>query len=149
MQKEFKVAEVKLSYRRKKNAEKIIIKSSEDAYKVLKNTYSSSDIQYRESFKVLYLNNSGEVLGVNIIGVGGVTETTADVRVIMQGALLANATRIILCHNHPSGLAKPSREDISVTHRISEGGKILRIEVVDHIIVTEDNYYSFADEGNL
>ena len=119
------------------------------AYHILQEVYPEGRIGYRESFKVLYLNNSLDVVACNTIAEGGITSTTVDLRLIMQGALLTNATAMVLSHNHPSGSTKPSRQDIELTERIKLAAKTLDIKVLDHIIVTEENYYSFADEGQL
>lgn len=144
----FSVGEVELSYKRKGNkTEKIA--TSDDAYRVLRNTYSDGQIDFKEFFKVLLLDNAHNVLGWSLIGEGGLTECPADVRVIFQTALLSNATRIIVCHNHPSGSLKPSRQDDSLTNELKQAGKILRIPVVDHIILSDDRFYSYADEGRL
>ena len=83
------------------------------------------------------------------ISEGGITETSADVRIILQAALLTNATAIILAHNHPSGKLRPSRQDIALTEQVKKAAEIMRITVIDHIILTDDSYYSFADEGQL
>ena len=147
---DFKVAEVELSYKNTvpcKDRKKIT--NSLTAYHILQEVYPEGRIGYCESFKVLYLNNSLDVVACNTIAEGGITSTTVDLRLIMQGALLTNATAMVLSHNHPSGNTKPSRQDIELTERIKVAAKTLDIKVLDHIIVTTENYYSFADEGQL
>ena len=105
---DYTVGEVELSYKPKfKNIYKV--GSSEDAYKYLLPTYKEGTICYKEYFKVLFLNQSSQVLGYTLISEGGITETCADVRVILQAALLTNSVAIILAHNHPSGNLKPDR----------------------------------------
>lgn len=144
----FSVGEVELSYKRKSNkTEKVV--TSDDAYKVLRNTYSDGQIEFKEFFKVLLLDNAHNVLGWSLVGEGGLTECPTDVRVIFQTALLSNATRIIVCHNHPSGSLKPSKQDDNLTSELKQAGKILRIPIVDHIILSEDRFYSYADEGRI
>ena len=80
---------------------------------------------------------------------GGITGTLVDTRLVFKRAIELTATSIILCHNHPSGTLKPSASDISLTKKIKKGGEVLDIKILDHIIITEGSYYSFADEGVL
>ena len=111
---DYTVGEVELSYKPKfKNIYKVV--SSEDAYKYLLPTYKEGTICYKEYFKVLFLNQASQVLGYTLISEGGITDTTVDVRVILQAALLTNSVAIILAHNHPSGSMKPSRQDMEIT----------------------------------
>ena len=145
---DYKVGEVKLSYK-PKNISKYNVTCSEDAYKYLLSTYKKGTIYYKEYFKVLFLNQANQVLGYNLISGGGITETTADVRLIFQAALLTNSVALILAHNHPSGNLKPSPEDIRLTKQVREAAQIMRIKVLDHIILSDTEYYSFADEGML
>jgi len=93
------------------------------------------------------LNQANKVLGVTTISEGGISETTADIRIILQAAILSNASGIILSHNHPSGNIQPSGDDNRITQRIKEAAKIVRISLLDHLIVSNETYYSFADEG--
>lgn len=145
---DYKVGEVKLSYKPKfKNQQKVTC--SEDAYRYMLSTYKEGTICYKEYFKVLFLNQANQVLGYNLISGGGITETTADVRLIFQAALLTNSVALILAHNHPSGNLKPSPEDIRLTKQVREAAQIMRIKVLDHIILSDTEYYSFADEGML
>ncbi len=102
-----------------------------------------------EVFGVVYLNVSQKVIGFEVISEGGITGTVADPRIILRKALEKNAVKIILCHNHPSGNPTPSKADELLTEKIRLGAKLMDIEVLDHIIVCETGYYSFADEGIL
>ncbi|HLG39876.1 MAG TPA: DNA repair protein RadC [Chitinophagaceae bacterium] len=102
-----------------------------------------------EVFAVLFLNRANKVRHFEIVSEGGITGTVADPRIILKKALDEDAVSIILCHNHPSGSLKPSRADEELTTKIKEAAKYLDIRVVDHIIVSESGYYSFADEGIL
>ena len=88
-----------------------------------------------------------DILGINWISKGGVSGTVVDAKIIFQAALKTNCSGILLLHNHPSGTLQPSDADIQITNKIKEGGKYLDISVPDHIIITSDSYYSFADEG--
>ncbi len=90
-----------------------------------------------------------QVLGYTLISEGGITDTTVDVRVILQAALLTNSVAIILAHNHPSGNLKPSRQDMEITKQVKNAAQLMRITVLDHLILTDAGYYSFADEGQL
>ena len=145
---DYKVGEVKLSYK-PKNISKYKVTSSEDAYKYLLSTYKKGTICYKEYFKVLFLNQANQIIGYTLISGGGLTETTADVRLIFQAALLTNSVALILAHNHPSGNLKPSPEDIRLTKQVREASNFMRIKVLDHIILSDTEYYSFADEGML
>lgn len=103
--------------------------------------------EIKEVFVVLFLNAANKINGYHIISTGGITGTVADPRLIIKKALEENATRIVLSHNHPSGSTKPSEADISLTKKIKEASKLMDIMVLDHIIIGNDKYYSFADEG--
>lgn len=145
---DYTMGEVELSYKPKiKNTYKVV--SSEDAYKYLLPTYREGTICYKEYFKVLFLNQANQVLGYTLISEGGITETCADVRVILQAALLTNSVAIILAHNHPSGNLKPSRQDMEITKQVKDAAQFMRIKVLDHLILTDEGYYSFSDEGLL
>ncbi len=102
-----------------------------------------------EVFAVAFLNRANKVNHLEIISEGGITGTVADPRIILKKALEHNAVNIVLCHNHPSGSLKPSKADEVLTRKIKEAALLLDMTVVDHIIVSEDGYYSFADDGNL
>jgi DNA repair protein RadC len=125
---------------------KTAVTSSSDIAHYLKATLKD----YRhEVFGVMYLNRANKVNHFEIISEGGITGTVADPRVILRKALEQDAVNIILCHNHPSGSLKPSKADEQLTAKIKEAARFLDIAVIDHIIVSEDGYYSFADEGIL
>jgi DNA repair protein RadC len=145
---DYKVGEVELSYKSTSKARSKIY-SSEDAYKVLLPTYKEGTICYKEYFKVLFLNQASQILGYTLISEGGLTDTTVDVRVILQAALLTNSVALVLAHNHPSGSMKPSRQDMEITKQVKEAARLMRISVIDHLILTDAGYYSFSDEGQL
>ncbi len=145
---DYTVGEVELTYKSTSRSRNKIY-SSEDAYKILLPTYKEGTICYKEYFKVLLLSQSNQVLGYTLISEGGLTETCADVRVILQAALLTNSVALILAHNHPSGNLKPSRQDMEITKQVKEAAKLMRISVIDHLILTDAGYYSFVDEGLL
>ena len=102
-----------------------------------------------EEFWVIYLNNSNKVVYKTQLSKGGITGTIVDVRIVYKIALEHNATSLILAHNHPSGVLQPSEADIQVTRKLKQAGENLDIRVLDHLIVTENNYYSFADNGKI
>lgn len=150
MNTDFRVAEVELSY--KNNVpyqERKKVNCAVDAYQILLNTHDENTIDFTETFRVLYLNQSNHVVGCNTISKGGITSTCVDVRNIMQGALLTNAVALILGHNHPSGNTKPSREDEQITNKIVQAGQTLNIRVLDHIVYSRENYCSFSEEGRI
>lgn len=126
--------------------EKTIIGNSHDAYMVLRNQLS--DLR-TEEFWAIFLNNNNKVIHVSKLTQGGISQSIVDVRTLYKGALDHFSTGIIIAHNHPSGSLKPSREDIHITKKIKEAGDTLSIQLLDHIIVTQDSYFSFSDEGLL
>lgn len=123
------------------------IKSSDDAVKVLKSVFDMDTIEYQETAVCLYIDNQNKAIGWSKVGIGGLTEVIFDMRVIFSTALAAGATKIILSHNHPSGNKTPSEADKSVTKRAVEAGKYLSIQVLDHIIITKNDYCSLQLEG--
>jgi DNA repair protein RadC len=125
---------------------KSIVKHSSDVA-----NYLRAKLQHKkhEVFMAVYMNRSNKIQHYEIISNGGMTGTIADPRVILKKALEHDATAIILCHNHPSGGLKPSRADEDLTWKIKEAASYFDIKIVDHIIVSEEGYYSFADEGLL
>jgi len=122
------------------------ISSSGDAVNLLRSVWSDQ-MQYREEFVILLLNRANRVLGFTLISKGGTSGTVVDTKMIFQIALKANASGLILSHNHPSGNTAPSEADISLTRKVISGGKLLEISVLDHIILTDESQYSFADNG--
>lgn len=148
MKANYTVGEVELIYKSTSKTRSKIY-SSEDAYKVLLPTYKEGTICYKEYFKVLFLNQANQVLGYTLISEGGITETSVDVRVILQAALLTNSVALVLAHNHPSGSIKPSRQDMEITKQVKNAAQLMRITVLDHLILTDAGYYSFSDEGEL
>ena len=102
-----------------------------------------------EEFWVLYLNNSNEVLSKHQLSKGGITATLVDVRLLFKKAIEMSAVAIVICHNHPSCTLNPSREDKQITKKIKDGGLSLDIKLLDHLIITEKSYFSFADNGKI
>jgi DNA repair protein RadC len=126
--------------------ERAVVTTSHDIAEYLQSALKD----YRhEVFAVIFLNRANKVKHFEIVSEGGITGTVADPRVILKKALDEDAVSIILCHNHPSGSLKPSRADEQLTAKIKEAAKYFDIQVMDHIIVSDSGYYSFADEGIL
>ncbi len=126
--------------------EKPKISSSRSVFDVMQPIIG--ELQHEE-FWILFLNNANKIQLKTQMSKGGITGTLVDTRLIFKQALELAATGLILCHNHPSGTLKPSTSDINLTNKIKKGGEILDIKVLDHLIITEKEYYSFADEGIL
>jgi len=141
-------AALELGRRRHTSAplEKHIVGSSGDIARYLQTKLKD---HRHEVFAVLFLNRANKINHFEIISEGGITGTVADPRIILRKALEEDAVNIILCHNHPSGSLKPSRADEELTKKIKEAARFLDITVLDHIIVSDNGYYSFADEGVL
>ena len=143
------IAEVKVSYTSKVKAkDRVVIRTSADAYRAVRSLYDEDTIDYIESSYVLLLNRANQVIGKKLLSTGGTSSCIVDVRVIAQISLSTNAHAIIMTHNHPSGNISASDQDISITRKVKEALDLFDIRVLDHIIVTSDNgYTSMADEG--
>jgi DNA repair protein RadC len=122
------------------------ITSSKDAVEIFQPLLGDNS---HEEFWILLLNNANKILSRQLISKGGVTGTVADPKIIFKLALEHLATSIILCHNHPSGNTKPSELDKQLTRQLKDAGKLLDIAIIDHLIITQTSYFSFADEGLL
>ncbi len=142
------VSEIKVTYSTS-DTPKVRIKSGEDAYNVLLASWDMDTIELQEEFKVLLLNRANEVLGLYPLSKGGITGTVVDQRLIFAVALKCNATGIIMCHNHPSGKLLPSETDITLTKSIGKCAELLEINLLDHLIITKNGFYSFSNEGKL
>jgi len=126
--------------------QKLKITSSMDAYERLQAYVENLN---HEEFWVVYLNRGNKILEVKNVSSGGITGTVFDMRLVFKDAILLESTNIILCHNHPSGNLTPSESDKDLTYKTREAGKLMSIEVLDHLIIADKGYYSFADEGLL
>jgi DNA repair protein RadC len=146
--KEFQVAEIQLTYRSNvKPSMRPKITTSKDAFEVLRRSWDIDKLEFVEQFKVLLTNRANKVLGIFEVSTGGITGTVADPKLIFVAAIKANACGVLVAHNHPSGNLQPSQADIELTKRIKEGGKLLDIQLLDHLIITSEGYCSFSDEG--
>ena len=144
------VSEIELIYKTKvKNSERPQIKSSKDAYKLVLSAWDHNKIEFFEQFKVLLLNQAHKALGIYEISSGGIAGTVVNFRLIFSAALKANATSLMITHNHPSGNLAASEADKNINKKIKEAGRLLDITLLDSLIITTESYYSFADEGAL
>jgi DNA repair protein RadC len=125
------------------------IRSSSDVERIMRQVIKLNRIDYKEFFWVLLLNNSNKVLSCSEIAKGGTTGVNVNIKEIFQLILKSNATGLILCHNHPSGKLKASKSDEQITYKISAAAKVFDINLLDHIIITKESYFSFVDEGKL
>jgi len=128
--------------------EKVKITSSADSVRYLRQFYLD-DIGIYESFFLMLLNRPNQVIGYVKISQGGITGTVVDPILVAKYAIDSLSKGVILCHNHPSGNLNPSDADRQITEKIKQGLKLFDISVLDHIILTENSYYSFCDEGIL
>jgi DNA repair protein RadC len=146
----FQVTEIQLTYKSNvKPSQRPKITGSKDVYSIFKEQWDDTKIELVEQFKVMLTNRANKVLGIFEASTGGVSGTVADPKLIFAAAIKAGASGVILAHNHPSGNLTASQADIDLTRKMKEGGKFLEIQVLDHIIMTTEGYYSFADEGLL
>jgi DNA repair protein RadC len=144
------ISEVELVYKSKvKTSQRPLLKKAEDVAEFLKNSWDENKIDLLEQFKVIFLNRSHRVMGIYTVSSGGVSGTVADPKLIFIAALKMNACTIIISHNHPSGNLTPSEPDKRLTQKIKDGASILDICLLDHIIITSEGYFSFANEGLL
>jgi DNA repair protein RadC len=126
--------------------EKMVVKGSKEIAEYLKLTLQDHN---HEVFAIIFLNRANKIKHFEIISKGGITGTVADPRIILKKAIEAEATSIVLSHNHPSGNLRPSRADEEITQKIKQAAEFFDIRVLDHIIVSEEGYFSFADEGMI
>jgi DNA repair protein RadC len=144
------IPEVELVYRPEvKLSDLHKINFSFDAYTLFRITWNMDQIQLREQFKVMLCNRANRVLGIIDVAQGGIHQILVDPKLIFAAALKAAACEIILCHNHPSGSSRPGDTDKMLTRNLQAAGALLEIKVRDHIIITSEDYFSFADEGLL
>jgi DNA repair protein RadC len=145
------ISEVKLVYRTKvKASERFQIKTSKDAFDIFSKAWDQDSIEHVEEFKLMLLTWSNRVLGIASISKGGLSGTVTDVRIILQNAIKANSSGIIICHNHPSGNLQPSESDVAITRKVKDSAKLMDIQLLDHlIIIPERSYYSMTDGGKI
>lgn len=142
------LAEIKVSYINQQ-AQRQKVLHSKSIYDVILPQWNSETIEYIEEAKVMLLNRPNEILGVYELSKGGISGTVVDIRIILGVALKCNASAIVLIHNHPSGNLQPSEQDKVITKKLREASKLLDLVLLDHLIISKDSYYSFADDGLL
>ena len=128
------------------NFERVKRTSSNDSAKYIRQFYSD-DIEIFESFFILLLNRQNKTIGYAKISQGGVAGTVVDAKIVLKYIVDTLASAVILCHNHPSGNLNPSTQDLEITKKLSQAAKLVDSQVIDHIILTPDSFYSFADNG--
>ena len=141
-----KISEITISYSNSKQ-KKLKVNNSKESYDVLLNSWDNNIIELQEEFKILLLNRSNTVLGVYPMSKGGVSGTVVDAKLVFSVALKCNASSIIIAHNHPSGNLTPSEADKALTQKIKKAGQYLDIALLDHLIITKEDFYSFNDNG--
>ena len=145
----YNLAEIQVSYRTTvKASERRKITNSKDSESVFREIWSDS-MELKEEFYILLLNRANKVLGWYKVSEGGMSGTVVDPKLIFSVALKGLACSIFLAHNHPSGNLLPSSQDIEITKRLKQAGELLEILVLDHLILSSEGYYSFADEGMM
>jgi len=141
-----KISEISVSYLGSKE-KKLKVTNSKDSFEILLDSWDKNIIELQEEFKVLLLNRGNQVLGVYSMSKGGVSGTIVDAKLIFSVALKCNASSIIIAHNHPSGSLTPSEADKRLTQKLKKASQYLDIVLLDHIIVTKEDFYSFSDNG--
>lgn len=149
------LAELKVSYRRgrpitdKQEGMPFLVSSPVCCEKYLRSVWDDDTIELREEFVLICLNSAHEVLGWVRLHTGGLNQSPVDLRLVLGVALQTASSSLVLAHNHPSGSLKPSPEDIALTKRLKESGALIGVNVLDHLILTRDSYYSFKDNSLL
>ena len=145
-----RVTEVELTYKNKvRLSERTRIYSSQDAFRILREHWDDDKIELMEEFKILLLDRRNNVLGISSLAKGGITGCMVDLRLAFATALKARATGMIISHNHPSGALEISSSDKALTKKFVQAGNVIDIPILDHIVVTDEGYASFADQGVL
>jgi DNA repair protein RadC len=142
------VSEIQVSYKPNKNID-LKITTSFDAVQIIRKFWNEETIEMQEEVKVILLNNSNCVLGIYNLSKGGITSSLVDVRLVLSVALKCLAQGIILVHNHPSGNLKPSSADLTIVEKLKDSCKLMDIALLDSIIITQESYMSFTDDGLL
>lgn len=144
------VAEISVSYsHRVPIKDRIKIVNHAEAVKVFRSVWDESTIELYECFKIILLNRNNRLLGVVNLSKGGMAGTVCDIRLIFAIALKTATHSMVLAHNHPSGNLNPSELDIRLTKKILQAGELFGIAILDHIIITKEDYYSFLDQNIL
>ena len=129
------------------NHHKVKISSSKDAYKEMLVHFDKDTIEYQEEVVALYLNRANNTIGMQKLSKGGIAGSVVDGKILYSMALQTGASSIILAHNHPSGNIKPSDSDLKLTSQLKDFGKLINISLIDHLIISNNQFFSLADEG--
>jgi len=150
-QEELLASEIEIVYKSKiPAAKRVQIRNSADAFKLFWEHWDHNKIQYCEQFKIMLLNQKNCVLGIADISTGGITSTIIDPRIVLQHALKSHSVGLILAHNHPSSNPTPSEADVAITKKLAEAGKVMDIQILDHLILCGDGtFYSLMDECRM
>jgi DNA repair protein RadC len=140
------IPQVNIAYQRPPFSSLTKITNSQEVNDLMRLHFSQETICYKEQFLVLLLSYSNHVLGVSKVSQGDTASIAVHVSEILQLCLLSNASFFMVAHNHPSGNLKPSKADIRLTNQLAEAGQILKVKLIDHLIITQEDYLSFADE---
>lgn len=143
------VGEVLVSYKRKKKIEEVKVITSKVAEDFFRKLIGEDVIEHHEEFWLAYLNRNNCIVGYMRLSIGGLSATIVDIRHLMQSALGCNCSAMILMHNHPSGNLNPSSSDDELTKKIKDACDIFSINLLDHVILTVDSYFSYADNGKI
>lgn len=118
-----------------------------DAARIFREYYEKNFEMDKEHFSVIMVDTKNKIIGINLVSIGTINQSLVHPREVFRPAVIASANSIFICHNHPSGNLSPSSEDIAITMRLKEAGKMLGIKVLDHIILGDDNYKSLLEDG--
>lgn len=143
-----KVREIKVSYSNQ-GGKKITVKNSETVFEVALSHWDKNIIEFQEEVKLMLLNRANVILGIYDLSKGGVASCTVDLKIILSVTLKANASSIVLLHNHPSGKLLPSESDKLLTRKLKEACEVVDLVLLDHLIITKDSFYSFNDNNIL
>ena len=146
LKKNWCVAELEISFK-KKHKTNVIINDTEKAANAFRAMWDDSLLAVQEQFCAMFINSSNEVIGFRVINTGSVNRVNVDVSLVIASALKCRSYQVVVAHNHPSGKCLPSNEDIRLTNTIKDRLRFFDIELLDHIVLTEDQYYSLADNG--
>ena len=142
------VAEIEINYK-PLITDHTIIKSSSQAYELINSLWNKETINLQEQFAALFFNQSKKMIGWRVISTGNMTTCIVDIKLLVSLALHCMATHVVIVHNHPSSNLKPSQSDEDITKTIKDALKLIDVQVMDHLIISENGYYSFSDEGLL
>lgn len=147
MENSYKINEIRVHYNRPELSSLTKVSTSEEVVRTFRECIDQNVIDLKEFFWVMFLSRSNHVLGISEIGSGNTHAVMVNIKEIFQLALKANANSVILCHNHPSGNLNASHHDIQITKSLKAFGKMIDVQIIDHMIITSESYLSFVDNG--